>query len=271
MKKINKRDLIIIIILLIFGISFVIFQSSFALDEKEFSNNEKVDEKYITITYLTDGDGALTANSEVVKYGESPVYSDVIPNPDYKFKGFTSDIELEINDGTKVVPGDFISKEKAKSIICHKNFTLVANFEGTSKKYSVVYKDGDNIISTIKVDPDEYINLDSPKEKMGYIFLGWNIDGKNYDVYGRYKVTKNTTVNAVYYKTKSKNYSLAYKNKDKVITSEVVKEDDEITLKSIDIDGCLENEWLINGEVYHSGDTIEVIDDVSVIANSCNK
>ncbi len=271
MKKIKNRDIVIIVLLFIFVISFVLFQKSFALDESDFANDEQKDIKYIMINYLTDGEGALTANSEVVKYGSSPIFSDVIPNPDYEFIGYTSDIDLELKDGTKVVPGDLISKESAKNIICQKDFTLVANFEGTNKKYSVVYKDGNDIISTMKVDPDQYIDLDSPKEKLGYTFLGWNIDGKNYDVYGRYKVTKNTTVNAVYYKSKPRSYVVTYKNSENVLTSEQVNEDTEIVLKSLDVNGCLENEWMINGELYHSGDTIEIFDNVNILANSCNK
>ena len=271
MKKLNKRDIAIIAIIFVLVISFVLFQKSFALDEKEFGTNEKVDEKYIVISYLSDGDGALTANSEVVKYGESPNFPDAVPNPDYKFIGFTSDINLQLKDGSTVQPGDLISKENAKSIICQKDFTLVANFEGTNKKYSLVYKDGNTILSTIKVDKDEYVNLDSPKEKLGYTFLGWNIDGKNYDVYSRYKVTKNTIVNAVYYKLKPQSHTLTYKSKDKIITSEEVKDNNEIMLKSLNINGCNEGEWLINGEKYHAGDAIEVLDNITVIANSCNK
>ena len=61
-----------------------------------------------------------------------------------------------------------------------KDITIKAKYE-ENKKYTVTFKDGDNVISTQSVEENKKVTKPSDPTKANYSFAGWTLNGNDFD------------------------------------------------------------------------------------------
>ena len=100
------------------------------------------------------------------------------------------------------------------------------------KTYTVVFKNGDEIIDTQTVEEGDSATEPTTPVKEGYIFKGWDKEFTN--------ITENLEINAVFVKT----YTVVFKNGDEIIDTQTVEEGSSATEPAAPVkDGYIFKGW----------------------------
>lgn len=177
---------------------------------------------YYEVKYIIDSE---VINKQIIEHGGNSTHPDIDIREGYIFSGWD-------NDGKNIIEDTVITG------------TYVLN------KYKVVYMIDEEIIESQLINyGEDSINPEIPN-KEGYIFSGWDIDGKN--------ITKDTVIKGTYVINK---YNVDFVMDGKIIESQTIEHGKDCILPEVNIEGYIFKGWDDNAQSIVENKVINAIFD----------
>ena len=222
----------------------------------------ELEEDVETFIVKFETDGGTTISNQVVEKGNK-VAKPIDPVKDgYKFAGWT--LNDEVYDFTKIVENNIELKAKWEKIKETNNNTTnnsSSNNNNTTKpttptaptvkKYTVIFNsNGGSSIASQTVEDGSKITKPATPTRSGYTFVGWTLNGSNYDFNSAVK--GNITLVAKWTENQKAKYTVTFNsNGGSGVANQTVEEGSKATKPANPTrDGYNFGGWLLNGSNY---------------------
>lgn len=189
------------------------------------------EEKMYTVTFEDD----IVLETQKVKEGEKATIVSAPEKENKTFVCWTLDGE-EFNFETAIT----------------KDITLKAKWQENNEKFTVIVKDGDEIINTYEVDSGSKLDELAPLNKDGYVFLYYALNNEEFDF--NTVINNNITLEAVWRETKT--FIVSFYDGDKLLKEINVLENNTIVSFVPEKDGLVFDGWLLDGKNFDESSLI---------------